>query len=103
MSELEQEKKIKADKKTQLREAAMKVFQENLIEKKTRMTELVAKRQAEVQLVETNVRLELEREQAREREMAARGAKIQACMDSMAEVVKDNGKALQKRQEKEYI
>jgi len=62
MSELEQEKKIKADKKTQLREAAMKVFQENLIEKKTRMTELVAKRQAEVQLVETNVRLELERE-----------------------------------------
>jgi len=35
--------------------------------------------------------------------MAARGAKIQACMDSMAEVVKDNGKALQKRQEKEYI
>ena len=49
------------------------------------------------------MRVALEKEKAREEEMANRGKRIQAVMDGMAEVVKDNGKELQLKQEKEYI
>lgn len=47
-TELEEEKKNKAEKKILLREAARKVLNENLKEKKTRMAELAAQKQAEV-------------------------------------------------------
>ena len=49
------------------------------------------------------MRVALEKEQARDREMAARAKRIQDKMDSMADVVRDNGKELQLKQEKEYI
>jgi hypothetical protein len=35
--------------------------------------------------------------------IAARGKRIQAVMDSMVDVIKDDGKEMQMRQEKEYI
>ena len=49
------------------------------------------------------MRLQLEKEQAREQEMAQRGKRIQAVMDSMGEVIRDNDKEMQLKQEKAYI
>ena len=50
-----------------------------------------------------NMRMALEKEKAREAQMAERGRRIQAVMDSMGDVIKDNDKELQLKQEKEYI
>lgn len=47
--------------------------------------------------------VQLEKERKRERDIAARGARIQAMMDKMADVVDNKDKELQKKQEKEYI
>ena len=41
------------------------------------------------------MRISLEKERLREQQNAERSKKIQAVMDSMADVVKDNGKELQ--------
>lgn len=61
-----QEKSTKASKKAQERQAAMKVIVENMNEKKKRMAELeTIKRKDQVQ-IELNMRLALEKEQARE-------------------------------------
>ena len=49
------------------------------------------------------MRLALEKEQAREQEMADRGQRIQAVMDSMGEVIRDNNKELMRKQERAYI
>ena len=102
-ADLEDEKQNKAKRKVKEREAAMKVIKDNLVEKKKRNAELDAVKRAEAEQVEKNMRMVLEKEKAREEEMANRGKRIQAVMDGMAEVVRDTGKELQLKQEKEYI
>lgn len=72
----------------------MKVIKDNLFEKKKRNAELDAVKKAEAEQVEKNMRAALEKEKAREEEMANRGKRIQAVMDGMADVVRDNGKEL---------
>lgn len=49
--------------------------------------------------------IEIQDQKQREREaaVAERGARIQATMDKMAEVIDNKDKELQKRQEREYI
>lgn len=81
----------------------MKVIKDNMMEKKKRVAEMEASKKAEADQVEENMRMALEKERAREAEIAERNRRIQAVMDSMGDVVKDNGKELQLRQEKEYI
>lgn len=49
------------------------------------------------------MKMALEKERARELQMQERSNRIQAMMDNMADVVKDNGKELQLKQEREYI
>jgi len=49
------------------------------------------------------MRLALQKEKDRENAIAERGRKIQAVMDSMVDVIKDDGKELQLKQEREYI
>ena len=102
-ADLDEEKQNKAKRKVKEREAAMQVIKDNLWEKKKRNAELESVKKAEAEQVEKNMRMILEKEKAREEEMANRGKRIQAVMDGMAEVVRDNGKELQLKQEKEYI
>ena len=49
------------------------------------------------------MRLALEKEQAREDEMAQRGKRIQAVMDSMGDVIRDNENERMREQERLYI
>ena len=65
--------------------------------------ELEAIKRADAEQVEKNMRIALEKEQAREEEMAERGRRIQAKMDKMGEVIRDNEKEMQLKQEREYI
>ena len=102
-AEIDNEKKTKAQKKQSEREAAMKVIKDNQLEKKKRMADEAANKRNDAEQLETNMRMALEKEQQRERETQERSKKIQALMDNMADVVKDNGKELQLKQEKEYI
>ena len=44
--------------------------------------------------VEAGMKLALEKEKAREAEIAKRGARIQAVMDAMGDVIRDDGKEL---------
>lgn len=81
----------------------MKVIKENMNEKKKRMAELESIKKRDQEQIELNMRLALEKEQAREQEMANRGKRIQAVMDSMGEVIRDNDKELMRKQEKLYI
>ena len=60
-------------------------------------------KKADAEQLEINMRMALEKEKAREAQMAERGRRIQAVMDSMGDVIKDNDKELQLKQEKEYI
>ena len=101
--ELEEERKNKAQAKIREREAAMKVIKENMSEKRKRAAENEVTKKREALQVEENMRMALEREQQRERETQERSRRIQQLMDNMADVVKDNGKELQLKQEKEYI
>jgi hypothetical protein len=93
----------KAARKKNEREAAMKVIKDNMTAKKKLLAEAESMKANEAAMVEKNMRVSLEKEQARDREMAARAKRIQDKMDSMADGVRDNGKELQLRQEKEYI
>ena len=81
----------------------MKVIKENLNEKKKRMDEAEAIRRRDQEQIELNMRLALEKEQAREDEMAQRGKRIQAVMDSMGDVIRDNEKERMREQERLYI
>ena len=81
----------------------MKVIKENMHEKKKRMAELESIKKRDQEQIELNMRLALEKEQAREQEMANRGQRIQAVMDSMGEVIRDNDKEMMRKQEKLYI
>lgn len=102
-ADLEEEKQTKAKRKVQEREAAMKVIKDNMMEKKKRMADIEAVKKADADQLETNMRVALEKEQAREREIAERGRRIQEKMDKMGEVIRDNGEEMRLRQEKEYI
>jgi len=81
----------------------MRVIKENMQEKKKRMVEMEQVKKQEAEQVEQNMRIALEKERKREREMKERSERIQAMMDNMADVVKDNGKELQLKQEREYV
>ena len=81
----------------------MKVRTDNLEDKRKRMAELEQSKKAEVQQMEDNLRVALEKEKAREQETLDRGKRIQAVMDRMGDVVRDNGEELRKKQEKEYV
>ena len=72
----------------------MKVIKDNMNEKKKRVAELEQVKKQEAEQVEKNMQMELEKERKREQEIADRGRRIQAVMDSMGDVVKDNGKEL---------
>lgn len=102
-ADLEDERKQKAQKKIKEREAALKVIKDNMNEKKKRMLEAEEQKRADAVQVEKNMKLQLQREQAREAEMVERGKRIQKIMDSMGDAVRDNGKELQLKQEREYI
>ena len=102
-ADLEDEKQTKAKRKVQEREAAMKVIKDNMMEKKKRMADIEAVKKADADQLETNMRVALEKEQAREREIAERGRRIQEKMDKMGEVIRDNGEEMRLKQEKEYI
>lgn len=73
----------------------MKVIKDNMQDKKIRMKELEALKKADSDQVKANMKMALDKEIAREEEMKARGKRIQAVMDRMGEVVRDNGKELQ--------
>lgn len=75
-ADLEEEKINKAKRKVKEREAAMKVIKDNLYEKKKRVAELEEVKKAEAEQVERNMRVALEKEKAREEEMANRGKRI---------------------------
>lgn len=81
----------------------MKVIKDNMMEKKKRMADIEAVKKADADQLETNMRVALEKEQAREREIAERGRRIQEKMDKMGEVIRDNGEEMRLKQEKEYI
>ena len=81
----------------------MKDIKENIMEKKKRMADIEAVKKADADHLETNMRVALEKEQAREREIAERGRRIQEKMDKMGEVIRDNGEEMRLKQEKEYI
>ena len=102
-ADLEEEKQTKAKRKVQEREAAMKVIKDNMMEKNKRMADIEAVKKADADQLETNMRVALEKEQAREREIAERGRRIQEKMDKMGEVIRDNGEEMRLKQEKEYI
>ena len=102
-AEINEEKNTKAIRKVQERQAAMKVIKENMTEKKKRIAELDEIKKRDQEQIEVNMRLALEKELAREQEMANRGKRIQAVMDSMGEVIRDNDKELMRKQEKLYI
>ena len=73
----------------------MKVIQDNIGERKKRMAQLEQQKKADADQVETNMRMVRQKEIEREQEMAERGRRIQAVMDSMGDVVRDNGRELQ--------
>jgi len=75
-ADLEEEKKNKDSKKVREREAAMKVIKDNMVEKKKRMAELDAIKKSETEQIEKNMRMQLEKEKAREDAMAERGRRI---------------------------
>lgn len=81
----------------------MKVIKDNMNEKKKRVDEAEAVKKRDQEQIELNMRLALEKEQAREDEMAQRGKRIQAVMDCMGDVIRDNEKERMREQEKLYI
>ena len=81
----------------------MKVIKDNMIEKRKRMAELEQQKKNDADQVAKNMKMTLEKEQAREAEMVERGRRIQAVMDSMGDVVRDNSKQEQLDAEKAYI
>ena len=72
-ADIEEERRNKAQRKVEEREAAMKVIKDNLNEKKKRMAEQEASKKKDAEQVERNMRIALEKEIAREEEMAERG------------------------------
>jgi len=81
----------------------MRVIKDNMMEKKKRMAELDAIKKVDAEQLETNMRVALEKEQAREREIAQRDRRIKEKMDKMGDGIRDNGEELRLKQEKEYI
>lgn len=81
----------------------MKVIKDNMMEKRKRMAELDLQKKNDADQVAKNMKMTLEKEQAREAEMVERGRRIQAVMDSMGDVVRDNSKQEQLNAEKAYI
>ena len=81
----------------------MKVIKDNMMEKRKRMAELEQQKKNDADQVAKNMKMTLEKEQAREAEMVERGRRIQAVMDSMGDVVRDNSKQEQLDAEKAYI
>lgn len=98
-----EERNSKARQKVEERQAAMRVIKENLNEKRKRQVELEEIKRKDQEQIAQNMRLALEKEQAREAEMAQRGKRIQAVMDSMGDVIRDNEKERMREQEKLYI
>ena len=81
----------------------MKVRSDNMEDKRKRMAELEQSKKIDQQQMEDNMRVAIEKERAREQETLDRGKRIQAVMDRMGDVVRDNGEELRKKQEKEYV
>ena len=74
----------------------MKVINDNNIEKKKRMAANELQRQKEAQDVEKYIKKQLDDEAKREQAIKERGEKIQKVMDSMAEVVNNRDKELER-------
>jgi len=70
------EKEQKDLRKVQERKAAMKVIKDNMQEKKKRMAEIEKSKKADADQLEDNMRVAVEKERAREAEIAARGKRI---------------------------
>ena len=101
--ELEKEKEQKAQSKIKTREAAMKVINENKLEKKKRMAEQDEMKKKDAEDVQKMIKKIDDDEKKREQVTKEREAKIQRVMDRMADVVTHKDKDLQKKQEREYI
>ena len=67
------------------------------------MADIEAIKKADADQLETNMRVALEKEKAREAEIAERGRRIQEKMDKMGDGIRDNGEEMRLKQEKEYI
>ena len=74
----------------------MKVINDNNLEKKKRMAANELQRQKEAQDVEKYIKKQLDDEAKREQAIKERGEKIQKVMDSMAEVVNNRDKELER-------
>ena len=102
-AEIEKEKITKAQKKVQERAAAMKVIQDNQLEKAKRMQDAANLKKKDAEEIENYIKHQLEVEKRREEAIAERGARIQKVMDSMAEVVNNKDKEMQLKQDRDYI
>ena len=103
VADLEEERRAKEIRKKEDREAAMKVRADNEQDKKKRVADEEKTRKREMELVEESMKLALEKDKAREEEIAKRGRRIQAVMDAMGDVIRDDGKELQIKQDKAYV
>ena len=102
-ADIEREKNNKAQKKVQERAAAMKVIQDNQLEKAKRVADAANLKRKDAEEIENYIKHQLEVEKRREEAIAQRGARIQKVMDSMAEVVNNKDKEMQMKQDREYI
>ena len=93
-AELEREKVHKLAKKKEERAAAMKVIQDNQLEKAKRTAEAASLKKKDAEEIENYIKHQLEVEKKREEAIAERGARIQKVMDSMAEVVTNKDKEM---------
>ena len=93
----------KVIKKKDERAAAMKVIQDNQLEKAKRVADAANLKRKDAEEIEAYIQHQLEVEKRREEVIAARGAKIQKVMDSMAEVVVNKDKEMQAKQDRDYI
>ena len=81
----------------------MKVIKDNMQDRKKRMAELEQSKKADADQLQENMRVAVEQERRREEEIAQRGKRIQAMMDKMGDVIRDNSKELDLKEEKKYI
>jgi len=82
-------------KKKEEREAAMRVIRENQEEKRKRMQDIENARLKDAADVERNMKEQEEKDKKREEQIKQRGARIQAMMDKMADVVDNRDKEMQ--------
>lgn len=85
--ELYDEKIKKAENKKKTREAAMRVIKENQEQKKIEIAKAEERARKEQEEIEKMVKKNIEAEEARDKAMADRAARISKIMDSMGDQI----------------